>query len=86
MDFGDPPHEPEWSPPTLREAFGLWRTRDDRVLRIAEMETLHIRNAVTMFTRFGYGDCAKFDELRAELERRADAPFTNTNPEGGVGS
>jgi hypothetical protein len=73
-DFDLPPAEPEWSPPSLHEAYGHWRTQDDRVLPIAEMDTGHLKNAVALFAKFGYGDHPKLDELRSELARRGGTP------------
>jgi hypothetical protein len=69
--FDPPPAEPEWNPPSLQEAHGLWRTRDERVLPIAEMSASHLRGAIALFTKFGYGDHPKLDELRSELACRA---------------
>lgn len=73
MTLFDPPlPEPEWSPPSLGEAHGYWRTQDGRSLPIAAMETAHLENAIALFTKFGYGDHSKLDELLRELARRAD--------------
>lgn len=64
---------PQWSPPSLREPAGYWRTKDDRVLPIATMETAHLKSAIALFIRFGYGDHEKVRELRRELARRREA-------------
>jgi len=68
--FDPPPAEPEWYPPSLQEPYGSWRTRDERVLPIAEMSKAHLKSAIALFTKFGYGEHPKIDELRRELARK----------------
>jgi hypothetical protein len=36
------------------------------------MATPHLKNAVTLYAKFGHGGHLKIEELRAELARRAD--------------
>jgi|HubBroStandDraft_1064217.scaffolds.fasta_scaffold25040_5 hypothetical protein len=62
--------DPTWAPPSLAAPAGEWLTQDGRVLAIAEMATRHLRNAVALFAKFGYGDHPKVGELRIELTRR----------------
>lgn len=63
-DEGDPP------PPALQQPYGYWRTRHGEQLKIVEMDTSHIKNAIKLFTRAGWGDHTKLRELREELARR----------------
>src|SRR5579871_5694376 len=42
-------------PKVLSAPAGEWRTRDGRVLRVAEMTADHIANAVALFERGGHG-------------------------------
>ena len=58
------------SPKSLNEPVGRWRTRDGRVLAIEQMETSHLKNAIALFEKSGWGDHFKIWELREELERR----------------
>jgi len=55
---------------SLDERVGHWRTRDGRVLAIAEMEIGHLENAIRFFARAGWGDHPKIEELRGEILRR----------------
>jgi crotonobetainyl-CoA:carnitine CoA-transferase CaiB-like acyl-CoA transferase len=57
-------------PKTLAQPAGLWRTRDGRTLRIAEMETDHLRHAIRLFSLGGWADEPKIGELREELAGR----------------
>jgi hypothetical protein len=58
------------SPPaSLSEAIGYWRTRDRRVLKITEMSTAHLRNAIQFFV--AWSDHSKILELRTELAGRS---------------
>jgi hypothetical protein len=57
-------------PDCLDEAAGYWRTRDGRVLRVREMSRAHLQNAISLFTRAGWGNEPKLCELRAELQAR----------------
>lgn len=57
-------------PPRLDEPAGYWRTRNGSVIRVADMSSSHLLNAVRLFDRSGYGDLPKILELREELVRR----------------
>lgn len=57
-------------PPALEMSPGYWRTRDHRTLRIREMTTKHLKNAITLFRRLGFDDFAKVRELKTELKSR----------------
>jgi hypothetical protein len=52
------------------EPHGRWQTRDGSTLPIAEMSKAHLKSAIALFTKFGYGDHPKIDELRRELARK----------------
>ena len=58
------------APRSLAEPAGLWRTRDARVLHIADMTTRHLENAIALFTKAGWAAHCKIRELREELARR----------------
>jgi len=60
----------EVPPPSLAEKYGFWRTRDGRVIEIAKMADKHIESAIALFTRAGWGDHSKIQELRSERKRR----------------
>lgn len=49
---------------------GEWVTRDARVLKIADMTTSHLDNAVRYFERAGLGEHPKVLELKQERGRR----------------
>lgn len=49
---------------------GDWVTRDARVLKIAEMTTSHLDNAIRFFERADLGEHPKINELREERKRR----------------
>ena len=55
-------------PACLSEEPGYWRTRDKRVLKIAEMSTVHLKNAIRIFVAWNTHD--KIVELREELAGR----------------
>jgi len=56
--------------PTLDAPVGKWRVRSGAVLEIAKMSAEHLQNAINLFTRAGWGEHTKIDELREELARR----------------
>jgi hypothetical protein len=60
----------EWSPPSLAAPYGQWQTQDGRTLSIAEMADRHLQNAISLFSKFGYGDHDKIQEMRRELAQR----------------
>ena len=62
--------EPTESGGSLNERDGYWRTRDGRVLEITGMTSKHLKSAVSLFDRAGWGDHSKIRELREELARR----------------
>lgn len=69
-DFeGDLSYSPNL-PVTLSEKHGYWRTRDGRVLLIADMSDNHLDNAIKMFSKAGYSDFVKIQELREERKKR----------------
>ena len=49
---------------------GEWVTRDARVLKIAEMTTSHLDNAIRYFERASLGEHSKILELKQERGRR----------------
>lgn len=58
-----------WLPPlSLGEKIGFWRTRYGKVLKIAEMSTAHLGNAIYFFDE--WNDHPKIRELREELAKR----------------
>lgn len=59
-------------PPVLELPIGYWRTRELNVLRVREMSRSHIENAIELFTRMGWADHLKIEELRLELAARED--------------
>jgi hypothetical protein len=59
-------------PPALKTPRGRWRTREGEELEVGVMSTKHIRNVIKLFTRAGWGDHRKLDELRLELARRGE--------------
>jgi hypothetical protein len=56
------------SPSSLNESYGRWRTRDGRVLKIVDMSTDHLVNAIRYFAE--WNDHSKILELREELRAR----------------
>lgn len=65
-------HDLDRTPRALREPQppGLWKTRDGRVLVIAEMTVDHLTNSVNLFASHGWEDHPKIQELRKELVGR----------------
>jgi hypothetical protein len=59
-------------PRALETPPGEWRTRDGTILQVRAMSVEHIRNAISLFERSGWGDHAKILELRLELARRGE--------------
>jgi crotonobetainyl-CoA:carnitine CoA-transferase CaiB-like acyl-CoA transferase len=57
-------------PESLSAPYGSWQTRDGRLLAVVDMTTAHLRDAIRLFERFGWGDHGKIRELREELARR----------------
>jgi hypothetical protein len=55
-------------PACLFEKPGYWRTRDRRVLKISEMETSHLRNAIHFFAE--WREHLKILELQTEIAGR----------------
>lgn len=55
---------------SLSEKIGYWQKRDGSVIKITEMSITHIKNAIGLFDRVGWGDHSKIRELREELSRR----------------
>ena len=53
---------------SLSEKPGYWLTKDKRVLKITEMETAHLRNAIRLFS--AWSDHQKILELCVELAGR----------------
>ena len=51
-------------------AVGQWRTRNGSIIKIAEMTTAHLKNAINYFERDGWGKHPKIEELRDELDKR----------------
>lgn len=58
------------TPRALLQPRGAWLTRDGRKLRVAEMSSDHLANAVALFERGGHGEHRKVRELREELASR----------------
>lgn len=57
-------------PRALEVPEGIWRTRNGSELEIRTMTVAHIKNAINLFMRFGWGEHRKILELRLELARR----------------
>ena len=58
-----------WLPPaSLDEKMGYWLTKDKRVLKIVDMTTDHLKNAIHCFAE--WSDHTKILELRKELAGR----------------
>lgn len=70
--YSDPPDlkEAPQAPRALRSLAGEWRTSYGFVLRIVDMSSAHLKNAIAFFECEGWGDHAKLVELRAELSAR----------------
>lgn len=49
---------------------GYWRTREGKLLKLANMTDSHLFNTFAMLDRKGLEDTEKFEELVAEMERR----------------
>lgn len=43
--------------------YGLWKTRDGRLLKISEMETLHIQNTINFLKSKGYFSSKDIDDI-----------------------
>lgn len=75
-DFEDRQMDMETRRPKL-ESFldGLfpseWSIRDGRTLKIADMTTSHLDNAIRFFGRFDLDEHSKINELREERKRRS---------------
>ena len=50
-------------PKSLEVASGLWHTRDGRIISIRRMASDHLSNAISLFTRTGWGEHPKINEL-----------------------
>ena len=74
LDDGDAIYRDEliaeiWLPPaSLDEKMGDWLTKDKRVLKIVDMTTDHLKNAIHCFAK--WRDHSKIRELREELAGR----------------
>lgn len=68
----DPYEFREEAPPSsLSAPVGKWRVRGGAELEISKMTVEHLQNAIRFFTRAGWGDHAKIQELWEELVCRA---------------
>lgn len=59
-------------PPALLVPRGMWTVRGGKTLRIVDMTTPHLRNAIRLFSDAGWEDNKKILELRLELARRGE--------------
>lgn len=57
-------------PEALEMPLGQWLMKDKRTLKIRKMTTTHLANAIKLFTKAGWGDHHKIEELRRALARR----------------
>lgn len=56
------------TPPALLVKHGQW----GRTLHVRDMTAQHLRNAIALFRRSGWGEHPKIYELRLELARRGE--------------
>ena len=56
-----------------------WTTEDGRTLKISQMDSRHIRNVMKMLERCEQDDDEFYENLEAELARRAEAAKQELN-------